>query len=167
MVMKARLMSVVLLFLGCMTAVEAQMRTDPSKMNYLLNTKANNILYRDTVYRGSREFRMLFERTGDTDIMRLYKRHQTAKIMSQVFTLVGSIAIGIGVAEVTGGNPDLKTAGWLLIGGGFITSTYGGYLLIRSQQHLLQAVTVFNTRHNTGSIGIGIGRRQLGLVYKF
>lgn len=165
--MKVRLMSVVLLLLGSITVVEAQMRIDPSKMNYLLNTKTNNILYRDTVYRGSREFRMLFERTGDPDIMRLYKRHQTSKIMSQVLTFAGTFAIVFGVTDISSGNNDQKTPGWLLVTGGFVTATYGGYLMLKSQQQLLQAVTVFNARHNTASLGIGVSQNRLGLVYKF
>ncbi len=165
--MKARWMGIVLLLLGTVTCVEAQMKIDPSKMNYLLNTKTNNILYRDTVYRGSREFRMLFERTGDQDIIRLYKRHQTSKIMSQVLTFAGTFAIAFGVAEISAGNNDQKTQGWLLTAGGFVTATYAGYLMLKSQQQLLQAVTVFNARHNTASLGIGVSQHRLGLVYKF
>ncbi|MBN8718180.1 hypothetical protein SAMN05444410_101126 [Hydrobacter penzbergensis] len=165
--MKVRLMSIVLLMMGTAACTEAQMRIDPSKMNYLLNTKTNNILYRDTVYRGSREFRMLFERTGDPDLMHLYKRHQTSKIMSQVLTLAGTVAIVLGVSEISSGNNDQKTPGWLLVTGGFVSATYGGYLLLKSQQQLLQAVTVFNARHNTASLGIGVSSSKLGLVYKF
>lgn len=147
--------------------VSAQQKLAPGKMNYLIATKPNNILYRDTLYRGSKEFRQLFARTGDADLMRLYQKHQTTKILSQVLTFAGSFAIGFGIANVTSSNGDLKTQGWILIGSGFVAATYGGYLTLKSQQQLLTAVELFNSRHHTSGLGIGASGTNLGLVYKF
>jgi hypothetical protein len=165
--MNVRLIGIWVLCCFCINSTKAQLKTNPGQMNYLMGARTNNILYRDTVYRGSREFRQLFARTGDKDLMRLYRQHQTSKILSGVLTFAGTVFMAVGIGEISNGNSDLKTSGWILTGSGFIIGTSGGYLTLKSQQQLATAVALFNNRHHTGGLGIGAAHQQLGLVYKF
>jgi hypothetical protein len=143
----------------------AQQRLEPGRMHYITNPKPNSIFYRDTLYRGSKEFMGLFYRTRDQQIINLYEKHQSNKITGQVLGVVGSFALIFGISRVS--SDDQKGLGWALIGGGFASTLTSGYLLIQSQRHLNTAVTLFNQRHNKASLGIGFSQQQAGFVYKF
>lgn len=143
----------------------AQQRLEPGSMHYITNPKPNSIFYRDTLYRGSKEFMQLFYRTRDQQIIQLYEKHQSNKITGQVLGVVGSFALIFGISRVS--SEDQKGLGWALIGGGFASTLTSGYLILQSQRHLYSAVTLFNQRHNKASLGIGLAQQQAGLVYKF
>lgn len=143
----------------------AQQRLEPGRMHYITNPKPNSILYRDTLYRGSKEFMQLFYRTRDQQLISLYQKHQTNKITGQVLGVVGSFAMIFGISRVS--SDDQKGLGWALIGGGFASTLTSGFLIMESQRQLNMAVTLFNQRHNKALLGIGITQQQAGLVYKF
>ncbi|MBW0176298.1 hypothetical protein [Sediminibacterium sp.] len=143
----------------------AQQPLEPGRMHYITNPKPNSILYRDTLYRGSKEFMQLFYRTRDQQLISLYQKHQTNKITGQVLGVVGSFAMIFGISRVS--SDDQKGLGWALIGGGFASTLTSGFLIMESQRQLNMAVTLFNQRHNKASLGIGITQQQAGLVYKF
>ncbi len=146
--------------------LSAQQRITPGQMHYIINPKPNSIIYRDTLYRGSKEFMQLFYRNNDTQLMELYRKHQSNKISGQVLGIVGSFALIIGIGRVSSDNKD-KGVGWALIGGGFVSTLTSGYLLVQSQRNLNTAVTLFNQRYNKTSLGIGISQQQAGFVYNF
>ena len=154
-----------LLAILMMQGLSAQQRLEPGQMHYITNPKPNSILYRDTLYRGSNEFVQLFYRTRDQELIRLYEKHQSNKIAGQVLGVAGSFALIFGISRVS--SADQKTAGWALIGGGFLSTVTSGYLIVQSQRHLSNAVTLFNRRYNKASLGIGFAQQQAGLVYKF
>lgn len=163
--MKKWIVGFVLVFLFMNTNILAQQRLEPGKMHYLIMTKPNNIFYRDTIYRGSKEFMQLFYRTRDQQLIDLYQKHQSNKISGQILGVVGTFATIIGIGKIS--SADQKGLGWALAGGGFATVLTSGYLLMQGQKNLLMAVTLFNQRHNKAALGIGISNQQAGLVYKF
>ncbi|BFG69892.1 hypothetical protein KACHI17_07730 [Sediminibacterium sp. KACHI17] len=134
-------------------------------MQYIINPKPNNILYRDTLYRGSKQFMHLFYRTHDQQIIGLYQKHQSNKVAGQILGLAGSFAIIFGVGNLSDENR--KGSGWALIGGGFASLMTGGYLSLQGQRNLALAVTLFNQRHNKAVLGVGVSQQQAGFVYKF
>ena len=146
--------------------VHAQQKIDPKAMNYVFGAKANNIIYRDTLYRGSSEFKYLFYRTQDPQLMHFYKKHQTNKLIGQSLGLIGGVATIVGIGIVSSGRED-KGSGWVWIGGGFATTLAGGYLIFMGQQNLQAAVDLFNSRYSRASLSIGVGDKQAGLVLKF
>jgi hypothetical protein len=154
-----------LVIIGCFlaTGAGAQQKLIPG-MNFIPGTKPNNIIYHDTLYRGAGQFMQLFYRTQNPELIRLYAKHQSNKITGNIISFVGTIATIVGVSKVSGDNKGLA---WGLIGGGFAATLTGGYLIFRGQQHLESAVNLFNYRYNRASLGIGVGDRQAGLVYKF
>lgn len=159
-----RSLSLLLFALICSFA-HAQERLDPGKMHYIISTKPNNILYRDTLYRGSKEFMQVFYRTRDQQLIDLYQRHQSNKISGQVLGVVGSLATIFGISRVS--SADQKGLGWALLGGGFASMMTSGYLLLQGQKNLALAVTLFNQRHNKTALGLGLAPQQAGFVYKF
>jgi hypothetical protein len=154
-------------FLLLLTSVSsnAQYRLNPNGMNYLVMQKPNNIIYHDTVFTGSRQFKALFYRTGDNELMMRYQKHQSNKITGQVLGFVGTVAMVIGIRKVSDG--DQKGLGWGLIGGGLASAITGGYLTLKGQQNLQMAVTLFNQRYHRAALGIGVSDNTAGLVYKF
>lgn len=156
----------VLLALVFFQGLFAQQRLEPGRMHYLTNPKPNSILYRDTLYSGSKEFMQLFYRTHDQQLIGLYEKHQSNKITGQVLGVVGSFAMIFGISRVSSNN-NQKGLGWGLIGGGFVATITSGALILQSQRQLSTAVTLFNQRHNKASLGIGLADKQAGLVYKF
>jgi hypothetical protein len=156
----------VITFLSINNAAQAQIPLQKGKMNVLTNLKPNNILYRDTLYSGSKSFKSLLYRTNDPEIIRYYQKHQENKIVGQVVGLAGTVATIIGISELTGSNPN-RGLGWSLVAGGFVSNLAGGFLLLESKRNLVNAVNLFNMKYNQSSIGIGVGDKQMGLVYKF
>ncbi len=149
----------------CVTA-SAQQKIDRKNMHYLIGIKPNNIIYRDSVYSGVKQFSPLFYRTGNPELIQYYERHQSNKIAGQVLTATGTIATIIGLSMVTSGSN--KGTGWVVLGSGFLTTLTGGYLIFKGQENLLNAVLLFNHSYNNqASLGLGIGDKQAGLVLKF
>jgi len=152
----------------CMLTVssDAQQRIDPKGMNYLVAAKPNNIIYNDTVYKGSSQFQQLFYRTHNPELIVLYEKHQSNKITGQVVGIIGTLATIFGITIVSSDRTD-KGTGWILIGSGFVTSITGGYLTLMGQRNLQMAVTLFNQQHAKAALGIGVSNSNAGLVYKF
>ena len=144
----------------------SQQRIDPKGMNYIINSKPNNIIFRDTLYRGKKQFEQLFYRTQDQQLIGLLEKHQSNKISGQVLGFIGTIATIIGIRKLSSTDGD-KGAGWALIGGGVACTFTGGYLLLMGQRNLEMAVTLFNQRNRQAALGIGIAGKQAGLVYNF
>jgi hypothetical protein len=145
--------------------VRAQEKINRAGMSYLIGLKPNNILYRDTLYKGSTQFLHLFTRTQDTELIHLVQKHQSNKLAGNIFALGGTVASIFGVSMISGGSN--KGTGWALLGGGFVASLTGGYLIFRGQQNLQSAVGIFNYKYNRTALSIGIGDKQAGLVLKF
>jgi hypothetical protein len=164
--MMKRLLIVMILVTGFFVTANAQQRIQPGQMNYLLATKQNSIVYRDTLYSGSQQFKSLFYRTKDSDLIHFYEKHQANKIAGSALGLVGSIATITGISILSSGKSD-KGSGWIWIGGGFASVLTGGYLIFMGQQNLNAAVTLFNQRYSRASLNIGVGDKQAGLVLKF
>jgi hypothetical protein len=153
------------LFLLVSITSNAQYRLNPKGMTYLIMQKPNNIIYHDTVFTGSRQFRDLFFRTQDSELIMRYKKHQSNKITGQALSLVGTVAIFIGIRTLSDDNR--KGLGWGLIGGGFATALAGGFLTMAGQHNLQMAVTLFNRKYHQATLGIGVSDNTAGLVYKF
>ncbi|MDP1842750.1 MAG: hypothetical protein Q8K64_04960 [Sediminibacterium sp.] len=141
----------------------AQQKLNAKGMSYVLGIKPNNLIFNDSIFRGSNEFKHLFFRTGNTQLIQLYDRHQSNKIAGQIAGLVGVVSMIAGINELSSN----KGLGWGLIGGGLVASATGGYFNLCSQKNLLMAVNIFNQQYNRTAIGIGVGNQSAGLVYKF
>lgn len=152
-----------LLLVGCFFSADAQRKLQRNGMTYLIAAKPNVIIYHDSVFNGVKEFRTLFYRNRDIELISYVDRHQSNKITGQVLGVIGTLSTIIGISTLS----DNKTAGWILIGGGFATTITSGYLLLMGQRNLATAVTLFNQRYGTASLGIGVGKATAGLVYKF
>ena len=146
--------------------VSAQRLIDPKGMNYVISSKPNNIIFRDTLYSGKKQFEGLFYRTMDPQLIQLLDKHQSNKITGQILGFVGTIATIAGIRRLSGDNAD-KGAGWALIGGGLATTITGGYFSLMGQRNLQMAVTLFNKKYHQASIGIGVSEKNAGLVYNF
>ena len=142
----------------------AQQKLNRAGMTYVISTKPNNIVFHDSIFKGSSEFKHLFFRTGDANLIGLYEKHQTNKIVGQLASFVGAFGIIYGVNQISGSN---KGLGWTLIGGGFLSAAAGGYFTMASQKNLLMAITLFNQKYNQTTVGIGAGNQSIGIVYKF
>jgi hypothetical protein len=151
-------------FMVVALCVNAQQKFNPKGMNYLIGPRTNNIIYHDSVFRGSGEFKHLFYRTGDPELLKLYSKHQSNKIVGQTLSVIGALGILVGINNLSG---DTKSFGWGMIGGGLLTSIAGGYFTVSGQRNLQMAISIFNKQYNTASIGIGVGEKSAGLVYKF
>ncbi len=146
--------------------ISAQTKIDPKKMTYLLNPKPNSILYNDTLYRGSAEYKELFFRNGDPMLRKLFEKHQSNKIWGTVLTTVGSFATSFGIiAATSSGNS--QTAGWITAGSGFASMILGTYLILEGQKNLATAVYLFNSRYNKTSMIIGVSGDRAGLAINF
>lgn len=161
--MKYRLSILFFLLLGT-SCIYAQQALVPGKMNYTIMTRPNNIIFNDTIYKGSTQFKQLFYRSGNGEIIGAYQRHQTNKITGQVLNFAGAITLLIGVNQFSSNS---GTA-WSLIGAGFLSSLAGGYFNLIGQRHLLTAVDLFNQQYNQKqTVSLGVGNQSLGLVVKW
>jgi hypothetical protein len=161
-----RIALLILLIVGTYTISFAQQRLNPNGMNYYYNPKPNNIIYHDSLFRGSVQFQQLFYRQGNIRLMNLYQKHQSNKIAAQVLGIVGAVATVVGISVVSSTNNN-KGAGWALIGGGFATTLTAGYLVLMSQRNLQLAVDLFNAQNHKAVLGIGVGDKKAGLVFNF
>lgn len=144
----------------------AQQRIEPGGMSYVVAPKLNNIIYHDTLYRGSAQFKSLFYRSRNPDLIYYYQKHQSNKVAGQVVGMAGTVATLIGISMVFSGGTN-KGPGWVWLGGGFATTLMGGYLTFMGQRNLQTAVTLFNRQNHSSSLGIGVADRNVGLVFKF
>ncbi len=144
---------------------EAQVPLNKNGMNFVPLVKPNNIIYRDTLYRGVKEFSGLFYRSGNPELLMYLDKHQSNKIAGQVIGILGTFATVFGVGYLS--DDKQKGLAWGLIGGGFAATLTGGYLLLKGQQNLQMAVSLFNQKNNRAALGIGVGEKTSGLVYRF
>jgi arginine deiminase len=145
----------------------AQQPYNHNKMVFAPTNKPNTIIYNDTIYKGSSQFKNLFLRTGNVELAMMYKEHQTNKITGNIITTIGTVATIVGVSEATrsGGN---NTVGWLVTGGGLVATITGGYFILVGQQRLIAATELFNKRYATkATAGVGITNNGIGVVVKF
>jgi hypothetical protein len=149
------------------TKLLAQQKINLNQLNFVYTNKPNTIIYHDTVYKGSAEFKQLFFRQVDKDLWKLYYKHQDNKVWGNVLNAVGIMATTYGVIVLSSNASD-KNSGWIWIGGGIATTAVGSYLMLQGQKNLLKAITLFNRRYAPSpALGIGVGNQQIGLVYKF
>ena len=163
---RAKYLLVLIFISSCFCSI-AQQKVDAGKMNYIYNTKPNSILYNDTLYKGSRQFRNLFYRTGDPVLIGLYKSHQSNKIWANIIGCTGIVAMAVGVSNTSNRTIRNKTAGWILTCSGLAATVVGGRLLLCAQDDLRAAVTFFNYKHSKASAGIGFSGNRVGFVFKF
>jgi hypothetical protein len=159
-----------ILLLDCIfsQSLSAQELIDHNKMNYLFNPKQNTIIYRDTLYKGSEQFRQLFYRTGDIEIIQLYQKHQGDKIWGGILGILGAFTTGFGVAYATSSSSsNNKTVGWISAGSGLACTIIGGYLVQCGQKKMMQAVAIFNSKYNKITAGFGFSGNNAGLVVNF
>lgn len=161
--MKKNLFIIVLLFIS-VQSLKAQQPLPKGEMSYTIMTKPNNIVFNDSIFKGSTQFKQLFYRTQNPEIIDAYLKHQKNKITGQIFSFAGAITLLVGVNNLSGTK---KGLGWSLIGGGFLSSIAGGYFNLISQNHMLTAVNLFNQQHKKSTVSLGIGQQSAGLIYKF
>jgi len=156
------------LMLTIQNALKAQQVLEPGKLNYFINPKVNTLLYKDTLYRGAREFKALLYKTGDRQIMHLYQKHQKNKIFGNILGILGAGMMGAGVGLASNNQ---QAAGWILIGSGFTSTIVGGYLIASGQKNLLMAVHLFNEKHHNRlprvQAGIGFSGNRIELALNF
>ena len=151
----------------CLAAtVLAQQSYNHNKMVFAPTNKPNTIIYNDTIYNGSNQFKTLFLRTGDAELIKLFQQHQSNKVVGNVLGIVGSFGIGFGVGIATSNN-NHKGAGWAIVGCGLATSIVGGYLMLVGQHKLTAAIDLFNKKYTTKTTaGLGITNNGVGVVVK-
>ncbi len=141
----------------------AQERVDHQKMNYLINPKQNSILYNDTLYKGSNQFRVLFLSSGDKDLIKLYHQHQAAKISGNIIFTAGTL----GIIFASANNNISSGTKWGVIGGGAFCMILGTFNLLKGQMAMYKAVTLFNKKHNKTTVGFDVTGNNAGLVVNF
>jgi hypothetical protein len=146
------------------TCTWAQQPLPKGVMSYTQMTKPNNIVYNDSIFKGSSQFKQLFFRTRNPEIIDAYLKHQRNKITGQVFSFAGAITLLVGINNLSGSN---KGLGWTLIGSGFLASIAGGYFNLIGQNHLLTAVDLFNQQQKRPTVSLGLGKQSAGIVYQF
>ena len=145
----------------------AQQPYNPKKMVFVATNKPNTIIYNDTIYKGSNQYKSLLLRTGDKDLIKLYQQHQSNKISGSIIGTLGTLAMFIGVANASS-NADNKTTGWIAAGSGLAATIVGSYLVLVGQQKIAIATELFNTRYAARTTaGVGIIGNGVGLVVKF
>ncbi|OIQ97513.1 hypothetical protein GALL_205230 [mine drainage metagenome] len=153
---------VLVLLIGTKTLV-AQERVDHQKMNYLFNPKQNSILYNDTLYKGSNQFKALFLSSDDKDLIRLYHQHQTAKIVGNISFTVGTL----GIVFASSNNSISSGTKWGVIGGGVFCMIAGTLNIVRAQSAMQKAVYLFNKKHSKATVDIDVSGNNAGLVVNF
>ncbi|MFN3300402.1 MAG: hypothetical protein ACK41Z_09420, partial [Sediminibacterium sp.] len=159
--MKKRI-CIVLLSIFMVQLLIAQQALPKGKMSYTAMTKPNNIIFNDSIFKGSIQFKQLFYRTGNPEIIQSFQKHQSNKITGQVLNFVGAITLISGISYLSG---NTKGLGWTLIGSGFAASIAGGYFTFVGQNHLLNAVDLFNQQYKKSTVSLGLGPQSAGLVY--
>ena len=154
----------VLLFFS--TMLHAQQKMESKNMNYIYTSHPYCILYHDTLFSGSKEFRKLFYRTGNHPIIDLYKLHQSCKVWGNGLTFVGTLATIWGIAKVSDRsiNSSERSLAWVGILGGLGCDIGGEILILNGQKALATAVHLFNLRSSKTSVNLGVGNKEAGVV---
>ena len=145
----------------------SQQRMEPGKMSYIYTNHPYCILYNDTLYSGSKEFRKLFYRTGNMPLVDLYKLHQSCKVWGNGIVYLGTIASIWGVATLSNKttSSSQRTLGWISLLGGVGCDIGGEILILNGQKALATAVHLFNMKYSKkASVNLGVGDRAAGLV---
>jgi len=145
----------------------SQQRMEPGKMIYIYTNHPYCILYNDTLYSGSKEFRKLFYKTGNKPLIDLYKLHQSCKIWGNGIIYVGTIASIWGFTAISNksSNTSQRTLGWVGLLGGIGCDIGGEVLIMNGQKALATAVHLFNIKYSKKtSVNLGVGYRAAGLV---
>ncbi len=147
--------------------VNAQQKLPEKQMTYLSTSKPNSIFYNDTLYNGSKAYGKLFCRTKDAQLIELYKRHQSNKIIGSAMGTIGSLALTLGVIYASGNHNNIsRGAGWVMAGSGLATAIIGGYLTTQANTNLLVATYLFNKRYANPKAAIGISGNGASFVLK-
>ena len=148
-------------------SANAQTKLPPKQMTYLSTSKPNSIFYNDTFYSGSKEFKQLFFRTKDAQLIELYKKHQVEKIFGSAMGTAGSLALAVGVIYAGGNHNRIsRGAGWAIAGSGLVTSIVGSYISTEATSDLILATYLFNKRYANPKTAIGISSNGLSFVVK-
>jgi len=161
----------IVVFIGFIREASAQQKYNPAEMTYTISNKPNIIIYNDTIYKGSKAFKKLFLRTNDFEILDYYKRHQSNKIIGNAFTTLGSVALTVGViyanSKRNSVNKSERSAGWIMVGSGLVSSVVGGYFITQGAKNLYFATVTFNRKQLKKPIAnIGLTDNGLGFVVK-
>ena len=143
----------------------AQQPLPQKQMTYLSTAKPNSIFYNDTFYNGSREYRKLFYRTNDPQLIHLYKKHQFDKIVGFALNTTGIISLTAGTIYASSYHPNIsRGVGWGMVGAGVVAAITGSYLTTQSVNDLLVASYLFNKRYGNPKAAIGISNGGLSFV---
>ena len=158
-----------LLLLQCFLVLSyfavAQQPLPQKQMSYLSTAKPNSIFYNDTFYNGSREYRKLFYRTNDPQLIQLYKKHQVDKILGFVLSTTGFISLTAGTIYASSYHPNIsRGVGWGMVGTGVVAAIAGTYLTTQSVNDLLVADYLFNKRYGNPKAAVGISNGGLSFV---
>lgn len=147
--------------------VNGQQRLEPKKMTYVNTLRPNSIIYNDTIYNGSAQFKALFLRTDDKELVDLYRKHQSYKIWGNIVGVMGSAALGVGVVLASDKDRN-HTAGWITAGAGLVGAITGSYMIMLGQKELLRATALFNKKYGSKPVAaIGMTDNGLGLTVNF
>jgi len=155
-----------LILLQAFATSRAQQRMVPGQANYILNARTNSVLFRDTLYSGSRQFRELFLRTNDPLLIKWYRKHQLLKILGEFSVVTGSLAISTGIGLATG-TGSTRNSGWIVAGSGLAMVINGGILLYSGQKALAGTLLLFNNKYVHASLDIGMSDNGVGLALNF
>ncbi len=143
--------------------LHAQIKINPKQMNYFTNGKPYNIFYNDTIYMGAKQFKQLFLRTGDAQLIHLYHQHQTNKIIGQIVFSAGIASTYVALL----GNNVSNNSKWIGAVGGVFAMIAGTIEITKAYQALQKAVFLFNQKHNTISANASITSNGIGLTFNF
>jgi len=150
----------------CCSTLHAQQKVASGKMSYIYTSHPYCILYHDTLFSGSKEFRKLFYLTGNAPIINLYKLHQSCKIWGNGMTYIGTLATLWGVVKVSDKSitSSERSLAWVSILGGVGCDIGGTVLITNGQRALAAAVHLFNVKNSKTTINLGVGNKEAGLV---
>ena len=153
-------------FIFCCNIVYAQQKVDHDKMNYIYTSHPYCILYHDTLFSGSKEFRKLFYLTRNEPIINLYRLHQSCKVWGNGLTFVGTLATLWGVIKVSDKSisSSERSFAWVSIIGGVGCDIGGTALIMNGHKALATAVHLFNLNNKKTAINLGVGNKEAGLV---
>ena len=145
----------------------SQQYLPPKEMSLIQSNKVNSIFYKDTLYKGSKQFKPLLYNTHDVQIIKFYRDHQFHKIAGNALSITGSLALTAGCYYASGDRANInRTTGWLMAGSGLFIAFAGGYLINASTNDLLLAIYIFNRRYAPHKTSIHLSGTGVGLTVK-
>ena len=153
-------------FVFCCSSLCAQQKLESGNMNYIYTSHPYCILYHDTLFSGSKQFRKLFYLTRNEPIINLYKLHQSCKVWGNGLAFVGTLATLWGVVKMSDRNisSSERSLAWAGIIGGLGCDIGGTALIMNGHKALATAVHLFNLKHSKTALNMGIGDKEAGLV---